>query len=810
MTSSVARPSKHFFYDDSHSLCVSPYAAALRSENDVSVACKGRKILFIVVDECVASRLFPLFEKHRDAIEYVRLCAGSEDEMRSLLSRSAQEGHILVLAAKQYQQMLASLCRVITKPAPVIVPTGYLVLAAPGGSCRVQKAACVCYSTLRKMLEPFQGAKLLLWSHGPMAKHVLGPVLASLGMESDVIGVVDAVERDIALGGRELRARVAGDWIAEAEVGAVLVAEGAGADALHRVHSWLPEYTPILLHASRTGVFESFHSVAFSHSLFVGDGGLLRAEKVTYSPEPPLSRERYAVLHADHPACGDEHYNSITTWSQTRLLGSGFSPADICGKYVNCSQGLRKTSFQPESWDCSVHVFGASHALGAFVDDDGTVASQLQLRCVQEHEEARIGVSYRVVNHGANASPPDNCYRKMCNLDVTLGDHVVYLAIPYWARVEPDSFIRIITAMHQSCLQHGASFSLFLCPELMFAHAPSREEQTLIASFQLMVGEIVDSSEYPVWNAATYETVLDVLRQTGVRAHPLQPYFERPHSFGELHIDIGHVSYKGMKIISDVIYEQAIAKNEQSHADKTYDVEMRQYAQVVQSVMLSNQAFVDFMESAPRVDTAKYKTIGAIVVNCNPFTLGHRHLVQEALKGVDRLYIFVVEEDKSFFSTTQRLEMVRHGVSDYLDRVLVMPSGPGIVSTMTFSEYFTKEETQQTKIDAGLDGLIFASVICQELGISLRYFGEEPYCTVTKEYMRQMARILPIFGVECRIVPRLEREGKPISASLVRSLFKEGDMASLAPLVPRSTLACLANCKVPQPQLARQDAVRGA
>ncbi len=810
MTSNIARPSHLFFYHDSHSLCVSQYAAPLRSERDVSIVCGDRKIILAVCDECVASRLFPLFKMHADTMEVVRLRSGNVEDIQDILSGCQQQNSILVFAAKQYQQMLTSLCSIIVRPIPVIIPTGFVVLAVPKARYRIQKAACVCYSTLQEMLGPFQDEKLLLWNDGQMAKYVLGPALALFGMASNVIGVVDAVEGEVEFGGRRLKTHTAGDWIADKTVGAVLVAEGAGAAAFSRIHSWLPEYTPILLHASRSGVFESFHSVAFSHPLFEGAEGLLRAENVVYSPPPPLSKDRYSALHADHPACGDEHYESITTWSQTRLLGSGFSPADICGKYVNCCSGLRETSFQPERWDACIHVFGASHALGAFADDAGTVASQLQLRCVRGFEESRIGVSYRVVNHGTNASPPDNCYRKMCNLDVNPGDHVVYLAIAYWPRTEPESFTRTVSAMHQRCLQNGAAFSLFLCPELMFAHAPSPEEQGLIHSFQLMIGEIADSTAYPAWNATTHETVMDASRLSGVSAYSLQPYFERPHFFGELHVDIGHVSYKGMQIMADVIYDQAIARNAQTHADAVYDVEMRKYSQVVKSVMLSNKFFVDFLESAPRLGIVNNEKVGAIVVNCNPFTLGHRHLIQAALKDVARLYIFVVEEDKSFFSTTQRVEMVRQGVSEFQDRVVVMPSGPGIVSTLTFSEYFTKEEVQQTKIDAGLDALVFASLICQELGISLRYFGEEPYCTVTREYVRQMTRILPIFGVECRIVPRLEHEGKAISASLVRSLFKIGDMDSLVSLVPHSTFACLANCEISQPQLVRQDAATGA
>ncbi|AUO53541.1 [Citrate (pro-3S)-lyase] ligase [Salmonella enterica] len=43
------------------------------------------------------------------------------------------------------------------------------------------------------------------------------------------------------------------------------------------------------------------------------------------------------------------------------------------------------------------------------------------------------------------------------------------------------------------------------------------------------------------------------------------------------------------------------------------------------------------------------KTIGAIVMNANPFTLGHRYLVEQAAAACDWLHLFVVKEDASFF-----------------------------------------------------------------------------------------------------------------------------------------------------------------
>ena len=50
-----------------------------------------------------------------------------------------------------------------------------------------------------------------------------------------------------------------------------------------------------------------------------------------------------------------------------------------------------------------------------------------------------------------------------------------------------------------------------------------------------------------------------------------------------------------------------------------------------------------------------------------------------------------------------------------------------------------------------------------------------------------MATRLPELGVECRVVPRLEARGKPVSASTVRKYIHDGWLEDIHPLVPEST-----------------------
>lgn len=182
--------------------------------------------------------------------------------------------------------------------------------------------------------------------------------------------------------------------------------------------------------------------------------------------------------------------------------------------------------------------------------------------------------------------------------------------------------------------------------------------------------------------------------------------------------------------------------------------------------------------------------IGAVVMNCNPFTLGHRYLVEQALLQTDVLYLFVVEEDASEFSFEERFGMVKAGVAD-LKNVTVVPSGRFILSRESFRNYFEKEQLQGVTVDASKDLHIFAEYIAKELDIKKRFVGEEPFDTVTRQYNQQMKEILEKAGIEVVEIPRKLVRGMAISASRVRKYLKTGDWQTVQELVPQATMAYL-------------------
>ena len=178
----------------------------------------------------------------------------------------------------------------------------------------------------------------------------------------------------------------------------------------------------------------------------------------------------------------------------------------------------------------------------------------------------------------------------------------------------------------------------------------------------------------------------------------------------------------------------------------------------------------------------------AIVMNGNPFTLGHLALVRAAAAR-SNVILFVVSEDRSIIPFADRFRLIRQGVEE-LPNVVVIPGGKYLISAATFPGYFTRENetvTAQTRLDATL----FAARIAPALGIKTRYAGEEPYCEVTDAYNKAMADIFPAYGLQLQVMARAEANGEAISASQVRAAIRRDDWPTVAELVPATTLAYL-------------------
>lgn len=179
------------------------------------------------------------------------------------------------------------------------------------------------------------------------------------------------------------------------------------------------------------------------------------------------------------------------------------------------------------------------------------------------------------------------------------------------------------------------------------------------------------------------------------------------------------------------------------------------------------------------------KPIGAIVMNANPFTLGHRFLVEQSSELVERLYVVVVREDCSMFSYNERKAMVSQGVRD-IGNVVVVDGSDYAVSAATFPTYFLKQLSDATDTQILLDLDLFRRRIAPALGATIRFFGSEPTDPLTRRYNELMHQQL---GEEhVHEIQRKQQEGSAISASRVRKAMMEGCIWDAIQLVPLTTI----------------------
>ena len=192
----------------------------------------------------------------------------------------------------------------------------------------------------------------------------------------------------------------------------------------------------------------------------------------------------------------------------------------------------------------------------------------------------------------------------------------------------------------------------------------------------------------------------------------------------------------------------------------------------------------DFVKTLSKEDAEG--TVGSIVMNANPFTLGHRYLVEKAAAECDRIYVFVLSEDKSEFSFEDRFKLVKEGTKD-ISNVTVLPTGPYLISSATFPTYFLKERDKASEVHCLLDIEIFSKYYAPYFNITKRFVGTEPISPMTNMYNKALFENLPKKGIEVIEIERVEKEAEPVSASRVRALMKEGKMDEVKKLVPETT-----------------------
>ncbi|WP_428197696.1 [citrate (pro-3S)-lyase] ligase [Aliivibrio kagoshimensis] len=184
--------------------------------------------------------------------------------------------------------------------------------------------------------------------------------------------------------------------------------------------------------------------------------------------------------------------------------------------------------------------------------------------------------------------------------------------------------------------------------------------------------------------------------------------------------------------------------------------------------------------------------VGSIVMNANPFTLGHLYLIECAAKQSDWLHLFVVQEEQALFTYQDRFNMISAGIAD-IPNVTIHHGSDYIISRATFPSYFIKDKGIINYCHTAIDLQLFRNHIAPALGITHRYVGTEFICIVTRNYNQQMDKLLAVASPQfppiiLKVIQRKEIDQQPISASLVRKLLELERWDDIRALVPTTTL----------------------
>jgi [citrate (pro-3S)-lyase] ligase len=345
------------------------------------------------------------------------------------------------------------------------------------------------------------------------------------------------------------------------------------------------------------------------------------------------------------------------------------------------------------------------------------------------------------------------------------------------------------------------------------------DDETQAAYLQKLLNENCPEQGFAVFNYGYYlcepgefkdgeiETIIDFLPTrpgdiviTGGGKDVADDFFDcseitRPYNYGEIFYDCLHHTRNGHREIAEKLFEGLKSRNFYSDVscENTAVAENPRRDKLNLSPEEANQLKIhtDMLDEVRGLLELKPEdNIGAVVMNCNPFTNGHRYLIETAAAQVKYLFVFAVQEDKSEFSFEDRFALMQAATDD-LENVFVLPGGSFIISSITFKEYFNQKSLNTMSVNPSNDVRMFGGVIAPHLFIKTRFAGEEPLDPVTRAYNRQMEAILPQYGVGFVEIPRKETDAGVISASRVRELLKTRDFEEIAKLVPPATLSYL-------------------
>lgn len=494
---------------------------------------------------------------------------------------------------------------------------------------------------------------------------------------------------------------------------------------------------------------------------------------------------------------GDKYWKSVSYLPNMFYRDFNLTNADYKSEYVNIVRSLRYTTEQesiPED-SMTIHFFGDSRFYGLYVEDKYTIPSIVHNK-----------TGNRCINYGVHGTSIFDIRGQIESSSVKPGDIVVInngfvkSEKNYPMEIVNKAVIDEILSLHKFCVENELTFILCILPDCGDKRILTEQENRYCLYQELQKVE-ESNSKYKSLDA-DWETVVPYLMIKGICCCNLISKVEY-NSETEVFVDYIHFSPAGNSLIAKEIsmYIDAFSDRNGYGTYIELDELKNEYKKIVNerkgdlySKFFDNEKFEMFLQGLRKISEKKSTEAAVIVMNANPFTLGHLYILEESAKQFPHIYILVVQESQTVIPYDDRIELIKKGTK-HLKNISIIPSSEFVVSTVTLPEYFNKEKNQLVTVDASRDIQLFVDYVMPALNVSVRIAGEEPYCRVTREYNRQIREMFDKKGKRFVQVARKKMQDSYISANKVRHALVDGDFELIQSFVPATTYEYLLNNK---------------
>lgn len=522
-----------------------------------------------------------------------------------------------------------------------------------------------------------------------------------------------------------------------------------------------------------------------------GSQKLLIDNLISLTAKKPLNHLVFAYPKIEKSCLGDYLKKLYEEPAEFVLNNGHVGLKEFDNGLITHKNGKKETigKYADKQYSKHIWIFGDSRVSGMLLENKDTIASCLQKIIDDDNAE------YEVVNCGIPGRDIERMVYQISNENLQESDYAILATgfYEYGKEEITNAFVwaEYIMNAANECKRRGVNFIYCNLPTLLEMHELTDVEKDVLQLFHT-----TEFREYSYEKIKKYNRLIKRLcMQNGIHYCDFAEEFEQRHRYGHVFINLHHYGPLGSQLIADGIYEQIVLDKMivRINRNQVCDEKNKRTKNLLKKidVMRADEEKIDsyineIKERLSKCSVYESGIIGSIVMNANPFTLGHKYLVDKALEDCDFLIVFVVSEDSSYFTFKDRYQMVYENLKGY-ENVLVVPSGEFCISKSTFPEYFKKEIIQNEIIENFGDLEVFGEKIAPKLCITKRFVGSEPEDKITNQYNSAMHRMLPQYGVQVIEISRKKIGEGVISASSARRFLKERNYIELEELLPETT-----------------------